>query len=145
VPLVLPEGDCSFCAYLSGERPYTILATGAVTALLVTYEQRGIGHVLTIPRAHRPTLLDLDRDEASAVMATTVIAARAISDAFDPSGIAVWQNNGVAAHQSVPHVHVHVAGTLPEGGRPRGRVPRLTLAQTDAIAAVLRPHVAAIP
>jgi histidine triad (HIT) family protein len=145
VPLVLPDGECSFCAYLSGERPYTILATGVLTAVLVTYEQRGIGHVLVIPRAHRPTLLELERDEASAVMAATVVAARAISDAFDPSGIAVWQNNGIPAHQSVPHLHVHVAGTLPDGARRRGRVPRLTVAQTDDIAAVLRPHLAAIP
>jgi diadenosine tetraphosphate (Ap4A) HIT family hydrolase len=28
--------------------------------------------------------------------------------AFDPDGITVYQNNGVASRQEVPHVHVHV-------------------------------------
>ena len=41
MPLVLPSSaSCSFCAYLAGERPYTILDRNDVTALLVTYEQR---------------------------------------------------------------------------------------------------------
>jgi histidine triad (HIT) family protein len=69
-----------------------------------------------------------------------VRATRAIIAAFDPEGVAVWQNNGVPAHQSVPHVHVHVAGTLPQGGTEWGPVERLAVAQTDLIAERLRPH-----
>lgn len=141
MPLVLPSTDsCSFCAYLSGERPYTILYRDDVVAILVTYEQRGIGHVLVIPVAHRETILDLSPEEQSAVMAATVRAAKAIVAAFDPEGVAVWQNNGVPAHQSVPHVHVHVAGTLPEGGTNWGEVERLPVSETDRIASLLRPH-----
>jgi len=52
----------------------------------------------------------------------------------------VWQNNGIPAHQSVPHVHVHVAGTLPDGGTDWGDVERLTVAETAAIAEQLRAH-----
>ena len=141
MPLVLPSTEsCSFCAYLSGERPYTILYRDDVVAILVTYEQRGIGHVLVIPVAHRETILDLSPEEQSAVMAATVRAAKAIVAAFDPEGVAVWQNNGVPAHQSVPHVHVHVAGTLPEGGTNWGEVERLPVSETDRIASLLRPH-----
>lgn len=141
MPLVLPSTDsCSFCAYLSGERPYTILYRDDVVAILVTYEQRGIGHVLVIPVAHRETILDLSPEEQSAVMAATVRAAKAIVAAFDPEGVAVWQNNGVPAHQSVPHVHVHVAGTLPEGGTNWGEVERLPVSETDRIASLLQTH-----
>ena len=39
-----------------------------------------------------------------------------------------------------PHVHVHVAGTLPGGGTAWGDVPRLAVAATDVIAGRLRPH-----
>lgn len=35
-------------------------------------------------------------------------AARMIVAAYDADGVAVWQNNGIPAHQSVPHVHFHV-------------------------------------
>lgn len=72
-----------------------------------------------------------------------VRATAAIVAAFDPEGVAVWQNNGVPANQSVPHVHFHVAGTLPEGGTNWGEVERLAVAQTDLIADRLRPHLGA--
>src|SRR5437016_7472661 len=68
VPLLLPsEERCSFCAYLADERPYTILERGSLTALLVTFEPRGIGHVVAIPIEHRVTILDLRPAEAGAL------------------------------------------------------------------------------
>lgn len=141
MPFVLPPpSPCSFCEYLAGDKPYTILERNEMSALLVTYDQRGRGHLLVIPVRHRETIVDLDRDEQAAVMGDVVRATAAIVGAFDPEGVAVWQNNGIPAHQSVPHVHFHVAGTLPGGGTEWGDVPKLTVAQTDAIAERLQPH-----
>ena len=140
MPLDLPSDACSFCDYLGGRRPYTILERTELTALLVTYEQRGLGHVLAVPVEHRVTLLDLEPVEADAIMDATVRASRAIAAAYDPAGIAVWQNNGRPAHQSVPHVHVHVAGTVPGGGTMWGDVPRSELDETEAIARRLERH-----
>lgn len=108
--------------------------------MLVTYEQRGRGHVLVIPVRHRLTVLDLSAAERAAVMNGVVRAVDAITKAFDPEGVAVWQNNGIPAHQSVPHVHFHVAGTLPQGGTTWGAVEQLDITTTDGIAAQLRPH-----
>jgi histidine triad (HIT) family protein len=142
MPITVPTGDCSFCAYLAGDRPYTVLRQDDVTATLVTREQRGLGHV--IPVAHRETILDVTSDEAAALGAAVSDAAQAISRSYDPTGISVWQNNGVGNSQSVPHVHFHVAGTLPDGegdartGTLWGPVPKLSVAQTDAIADRLR-------
>ena len=70
-------------------------------------------------------------------------ATRAILGAFDPGGVAVWQNNGIPAHQTVPHVHIHVAGTLVGGGTQWGDVERLATTVTDQIAARLQPHLPA--
>ena len=144
MPLLLPvEDPCSFCAYLAGERRYSILERSNLTAILVTFEQRGMGHVLAIPVEHRVTIFDLTAAEAAALMDATVRAAGAIRDVYDPEGIAVWQNNGTAANQAVPHVHVHVAGTVPGGETRWGDVPRQTFEQTDEIARRLRPHLSA--
>jgi histidine triad (HIT) family protein len=141
VPLDLPaDDDCAFCAYLAGTRPYTILERDHLTATLVTFEQRGLGHVLVVPLAHRVTILDVTPAESAALMAGVRRVTAAIVGAYDPAGVAVWQNNGVPAHQTVPHVHVHVAGTLPGGGTEWGDVPRLPMAATDAIAERLGPH-----
>jgi histidine triad (HIT) family protein len=73
-------------------------------------------------------------------MADVVRASHAIVGAYDPDGVTVWQNNGIPARQFVPHVHVHVAGTLPGGSTSGGKVTRATVPETDAIAAELRPH-----
>lgn len=140
--LQIPETDrCAFCDYLHGVRPYTILRRGELTATLVTREQRrGVAHVLVLPIAHRPTLLDLTSAEASALMAELIRGARAIDEVEQRPGIAIWQNNGVPAHQAIPHVHFHVAGTLPGGGTEFGTVDELPLAETEHIAERLRPH-----
>lgn len=141
--LIVPDDDCSFCAYLRGDRPFTVLKHLDKVALLVTREQRGVGHMLAIPTAHRPTLLDLAPDEYAPLMELTQRAAAAIVQAFDVEGVAVWQNNGVPSHQTVPHVHFHVAGTLPGGGTDWGTVPRLSFDETARIADRLRPHLQA--
>lgn len=135
MPLKLPADDpCSFCEYLAGRRPYTVLFRDELTATLVTREQRGRGHVLVIPVAHRETILDLEAVEEAALMTAVSTAARIVTACFDADGLAVWQNNGTPAHQSVPHVHFHVAATLPEGGTDWGLVPTLSVAETDEMA-----------
>ncbi|MBB4597649.1 HIT family protein [Xanthomonas arboricola] len=133
--LILPGNEtCAFCDYLSGKRPYTILRRDDWTATLVTREQRGKPHLLVIPIAHRATLLDLYDNEAEALMLAVRDVARLIDCAYQRPGIAVWQNNGVDADQTVSHLHFHVAGTLDEGGTERGEVKELSLEATDVIA-----------
>lgn len=136
VPVV---GTCAFCAYLKGARPYTVLHRTDLTALLVTREQRGMGHLLIVPIYHRRTLLDLRMNEGEEIMRLLILAATAIDGALRPEGIAVWQNNGVPADQTIPHVHFHIAGTYPGRGTERGRVPELAIEETDQIAEGLRP------
>ena len=132
------EEVCSFCEYLSGNRPYTIVTRDDQAAMLVTYEQRGTPHVLVIPVAHRPTILDLADDEFETLMRLIRPAARAIETGWRRHGISVWQSNGVPASQHIPHVHFHVAGTLDEGGTDWGNVPRISQSETDAIAQKIR-------
>lgn len=134
--LDLPDEDkpCSFCDYLSGRRAYTVLCRSDLVAVLVTREQRGIGHVLVIPVRHYPTLLESTQAERHALIDTVNAVAAAIDEAYERPGIAVWQNNGTAAHQAIPHFHFHVAGTLPEGGTDFGDVRELSVAETDQIA-----------
>ncbi|OLF07479.1 HIT family protein [Actinophytocola xinjiangensis] len=136
----VPELEpCPFCDYLAGTRPFTILTRDELSATLVTREQRGSGHLLVVPVAHRSTLIELGSKEASAVMSSVIAAAQAITDAYEPEGVAVWQNNGVPAQQTIPHVHFHIAGTLPEGGTEWNWVEEASLADTDRIADKLRP------
>lgn len=134
------KSRCAFCDYLSGRRAFTIVARTDQVAVLVTREQRGVPHLLVVPITHRETLLDLTDKELTSLALGVRSAAQAIDAAYERPGIAVWQNNGVSAHQTIPHVHFHVAGTLPEGGTNWGQVQEEPPEQTDAIARVIAPH-----
>ncbi|WP_072815868.1 HIT family protein [Rhodococcus zopfii] len=144
--LDIPEQEpCAFCDYLSGARPFTILCRNDLIAVLVTREQRGIGHLLVLPVRHYPTLLESEPHERHAMMDTLAWAAAAIDAAFERPGIAVWQNNGTAAHQAIPHLHFHIAGTLPGGGTDFDDVPELAVEQTDQIAAQIMAAIQTVP
>ena len=137
----LPDCDrCAFCAYLAGTRPYTIVRRNVVVAIMVTREQRGLPHLLVVPLRHVETVLDLNDAEASALMIGVRQAARAIDVAYQRPGIAVWQNNGVAANQTINHVHFHVAGALDAGGTEWGEVEELPVDQTELIRDKVEPH-----
>jgi histidine triad (HIT) family protein len=129
---------CPFCDYLAGLRPFTFVRRGNLSSVLVTREQRGLGHVLVVPNAHRETIVDLEGLESQDVMLDVVRSARAIEAVYKPDGIAVWQNNGIAADQAIAHVHFHIAGTFPGRGTERGDVPEIGLEETDQIADLLR-------
>lgn len=140
--LQMPSNDyCAFCHYLNGRRPYTVLWRDPNAAVLVTQEQRGISHLLVLPQHHYATILDLPDSIAGELMLTVRDAALCISRTNDPDGIAVWQNNGVPAHQTIAHLHFHVAGTLESGGTNFGDVPELPVSLTDEIALRLAPNV----
>ena len=135
-----PPGDCAFCEYLAGRRPYAVVVRHGLVAVLVTREPRGEPHALVVTQRHCPTLLDVTDEEAAHLMRATRDTARAIQAEYCRDGIAVWQNNGLAAHQAIPHVHFHVVGTLDKGGTEWGDVAEVPLADADAVAARLRPH-----
>jgi histidine triad (HIT) family protein len=134
------ENGCAFCDYLAGRRPYTVLWREDRVAVIVTREQRGMAHLLVIPIRHVPSLLHLADEDAEAMMIAVRDAALTIDRAYERPGVAVWQNNGVAAHQAIAHLHFHVAGTLPGGGTDFGVVPELTVAATDEIGRRLAPY-----
>lgn len=132
--------SCAFCAYLDGHRPYSIIRRNDQIAVLVTREQRGVPHLLVLPVQHRETILDVNNGEAAALMVGIRQVALAINKAYGRPGIAIWQNNGIAANQTIAHVHFHVAGTLDEGGTEWGDVEEVSLKETDSIANRISPH-----
>jgi histidine triad (HIT) family protein len=109
MPIVLPEVDCVFCERIAGERDdWSVIEATADTISFVNPAQFEVGQSLVIPRRHAPTLLDLTDGEAEAMMSAVRRLSKAIVDAYDPDGLTIYQNNGVASLQAVPHCHVHV-------------------------------------
>ena len=77
------------------------------------------GHTLVVPREPAATLDALSDESAAAVGRVLPRIARAVMAATGTHDYNVLQNNGVAAHQAVPHVHFHVI-PKPDGERGLG-------------------------
>ena len=143
VPRLSP---CPFCEYLAGrvdadERPVVITEDAMTVAYVAATPLGGMpGHILVISRRHAETILDLRREEEAALAATVGDAARAIRAALDPPGLLVQQHNGVAAFQTVGHVHVHVVPKVPGPFPPAEPVLRLPLEERVRLADTLRHH-----
>lgn len=109
--------DCIFCEILAGRIAAEVVheSPGAIAFLDVFPAARG--HVLVVPRAHAPTLLDLD----DAAVAGLFLAVKAVQEkvqrALRPQGMNVGWNHGGAAGQHVHHLHVHVIPRFEGGGR----------------------------
>jgi len=75
--------------------------------------------VLVVPRRHVETIFELDDSLAARLSQTVVKVARAVRTAIGAPGLNVWQSNGEAAFQEVPHVHFHLFPRYPADGMIR--------------------------
>lgn len=135
---------CIFCAIVEGRAPASRVAEDAQAVAFLDLRQPVPGHVLVVPRQHVETVYDLPADTAAAVMAMAVRVARALRAAHDPPGLNLWQSNGEAGGQEVPHFHLHVQPRQHRDGLfrlyPQGLPAPMAREALDRLAAQLRPH-----
>jgi len=81
------------------------------------------GHTLLIPKRHTGSFFDLSEQERSDLLSLLDHSKQALDYELHPQGYNVGINDGAAAGQTVPHLHVHLIprfeGDLPD---PRGGV-----------------------
>ena len=111
--------DCVFCSIVDGEIPsYTVYEDDAVVAFLDA-NPLARGHTLVVPKAHHERVNDLPLSLAADLFATVPDLTEAVEAAVDAPATTIAVNNGTAAGQEVPHVHVHVVPrSEADGGRP---------------------------
>jgi histidine triad (HIT) family protein len=111
--------DCVFCDIVDGTIPsYTVYEDDAVVAFLDA-NPLARGHTLVVPKAHHERVNDLSAALAADLFAAVPDVTEAVERAVDAEATTVAINNGTAAGQEVPHVHVHVVPrSAADGGRP---------------------------
>lgn len=76
------------------------------------------GHTLIVPRRHVESYFSLDVTERDGLFALLDAAKRQLDREFGPDGYNIGINDGAAAGQTVPHLHIHVipryAGDQPD-------------------------------
>ncbi len=66
------------------------------------------GHSLLIPKRHVSSLFGLSEEEALDLYRLLLNVRQVLQEQFRPDGFNVGVNEGKAAGQTIPHVHVHV-------------------------------------
>jgi histidine triad (HIT) family protein len=109
--------DCIFCEIAAGTMKAEIVhETPDAIAFLDRYPAAR-GHVVVVPRAHAPSLPDLDDAALAGLFRAVKDVMRKVTAALAPAGMNVGWNHGRAAGQVVFHLHVHVLPRFAEGGR----------------------------
>lgn len=108
--------NCVFCEIIAGRLDASIVYEDDATFACMDLRQPTAAHLLVIPRQHVETIYDLEPETAARLMQAAVRVARAVRRALGPSGLSLWQSNGAAAGQEVPHVHVHLFTREPGDG-----------------------------
>lgn len=66
------------------------------------------GHTLIIPRRHTGSFFELTGDERNDLMQLLEEAKQVIDAELNPNGYNIGINDGPAAGQTVPHLHIHL-------------------------------------
>ena len=81
------------------------------------------GHTLIVPKRHVASFFDLTPEERADLLALLDAAKADLDRELSPQGYNIGINDGAAAGQTVPHLHIHLIPRFP-GDRedPRGGI-----------------------
>jgi len=100
--------NCIFCDILTGKKSgYFIYEDENYVALLDKYPI-DVGHALVMPRKHYERIVDMSEVDVGDLFSKIPKIAKAILKATNADAFSLGQNNGRAAKQIIPHVHVHI-------------------------------------
>jgi histidine triad (HIT) family protein len=102
----MKQASCVFCKIIAGELPAHIITETDDVLVIKDIAPQAPIHYLIIPKKHIENLLTLDAGNAllagELLMITQKLASRSGVESFR-----LIANNGVDAHQTVPHLHFH--------------------------------------
>ena len=99
---------CIFCDILSGKRNSHLLYEDEHHVALLDKYPIDVGHSLVIPKEHHERITDMNPNSVGALFTIVPKIANAILKATGADAFSLGQNNGRAAKQIIPHVHVHI-------------------------------------
>ncbi len=142
------ERICVFCSIVRGEAESATLFEDDSTLAFLDLRQSNEGHVLVVPKRHFEQIYDLEEEIASALAKTVRKVARAVRRVYEPEGLSIWQSNGAAAFQEVPHVHWHLLPRYTNDGLlvvyPKGVAGRARSQPVEFLKSIAGPLVAAL-
>ncbi|MCV0400694.1 MAG: HIT family protein [Nitrosopumilus sp.] len=100
--------SCIFCDILDGKRDGHFLYEDKFHVAFLDKYPIDVGHSLVIPRKHYERITDMTSEDVGNLFSIVPKIAQAILNASGADAFSLGQNNGRAAKQIIPHVHIHI-------------------------------------
>jgi len=97
-----------FAKILRGELPCIRVYEDDSVLSFMDIMPQAEGHTLVVPKHPAETLFDLPDDAAASCIIKVKEIASAVKQGLHAKGITLFQLNGSAAGQTVPHIHFHI-------------------------------------
>jgi histidine triad (HIT) family protein len=124
--------DCVFCDIIAKRADAARVFEDSEFIGIMDKHPINPGHVLVLPKQHYATIFDMPMPDVGQLFSRATEVAHAVRATLGCEGLNMGQNNGSAAAQIVPHVHVHVIPRYRED-LPPGRWPTRRLASLDEL------------
>ena len=99
---------CIFCDIINGKLPCHLIHKDDNHIVILDRYPIDVGHTLIITKKPYEKLTDMSIEEIMDLFSQIPKIINAIIKATKADGFSIAQNNGKAAKQIVPHVHVHI-------------------------------------
>lgn len=100
--------DCIFCEIIQGKRTGHFIYEDEHHVAILDRYPIDVGHSLVIPKKHHEQIIDMEPSLVGQLFSKVPKIANAILRATNADAFSLGQNNGKAAKQIIPHVHVHI-------------------------------------
>ena len=100
--------DCIFCDILSGARKGHFIYEDDLHISILDKYPIDTGHSLVIPKKHHERITDMESDDVGKLFSVVPKIANAVLRGTGADAFSLAQNNGRAAKQIIPHVHIHI-------------------------------------
>ena len=100
--------ECIFCDIIDGNLPSNMVYQDNDCLVILDKYPIDVGHSLIITRKPYEKITDMNVDEVSKLFSKIPKIANALIKATSADAFSIAQNNGKAAKQIIPHVHIHI-------------------------------------
>lgn len=108
--------DCLFCKIVAKEIPSTMVYEDDLVLVFMDIGPIIKGHALVVSKKHYDPVTETPDDVLAKLHQVAKRIARAQMNGLGADGVNIMQNNGKAAGQEVPHIHVHVIPRFNDDG-----------------------------
>jgi len=118
--------DCIFCKIAAQQLPSAKVYEDEQFSVFMDINPVGKGHCLLIPKTHHEDVFTIPEDLLRDLIVVAKRLAKAIKTGMNADGMYIWQANGRAAGQLIPHYHMHFL--------PRWEDDKLTIGSWEPVA-----------